>query len=282
MEVKSVFHTDTATFTHLVWDPATLAALVIDPVLDFDYKSGATSTNSADRLVAEIIRRDLVVLYILETHAHADHLSSAPYIKQRCGGKIGIGAQLPLVQNVFKDIFNLADLTPDGSQFDLLLTGGDILPLGKLNIEVLDTPGHTPACVSYRIDDAIFVGDTFFSPDYGTARADFPGGDAAVLYQSLMRLLDFPDTTRLFLCHDYPENGKPPQVMHTVLEQRTNNIHLRGTGAEDYVKLRTERDAQLAMPMLILPSIQVNVRAGQFPPVEDNGVAYLKIPLNQF
>lgn len=282
MKVKSYFHTDSSTFTHLVWDARSNEALVVDPVLDFDYKSGATSTVSADNLINEIIRLSLKVKYIFETHAHADHLSAAPYIQQMCGGQTGIGAKIPQVQQAFKDIFNIADLAVDGSQFDLLLAEGDTLTLGQLPLKVLATPGHTPACVSYQIGDAIFIGDTFFAPTYGTAKADFPGGSAATLYQSLQRLLSFPDQTRLFLCHDYPARGDKPEPLHSVAEQRTKNIHMQGDRASDYIKLRNDRDAQLDMPTLILPSIQVNIRAGEFPPPDDNGVSYLKIPLNQF
>tara|TARA_R110000787_G_scaffold333_11_gene1122 strand:- start:10108 stop:10956 length:849 start_codon:yes stop_codon:yes gene_type:complete len=282
MEVKSYFHTDSSTFTHLVWDTASNEALIVDPVLDFDYKSGATSTASADTLINDIIHLSLKVKYIFETHAHADHLSAAPYIQQTCGGQTGIGAKVPQVQQVFKNIFNIAELAVDGSQFDLLLGEGDTLTLGQLPLKVLTTPGHTPACVSYQIGDAIFIGDTFFAPTYGTARTDFPGGSAATLYQSLQRLLSFPDQTRLFLCHDYPDRDDKPKPVHSVAEQRTKNVHLQGDGASDYIKLRNARDAQLDMPTLILPSIQVNIRAGEFPPPDDNGVSYLKIPLNQF
>lgn len=282
MEVKSYFHTDSSTFTHLVWDTASNEALIVDPVLDFDYKSGATSTASADTLINDIIHLSLKVKYIFETHAHADHLSAAPYIQQTCGGQTGIGAKVPQVQQVFKNIFNIAELAVDGSQFDLLLAEGDTLTLGQLPLKVLTTPGHTPACVSYQIGDAIFIGDTFFAPTYGTARTDFPGGSAATLYQSLQRLLSFPDQTRLFLCHDYPDRDDKPKPVHSVAEQRTKNVHLQGDGASDYIKLRNARDAQLDMPTLILPSIQVNIRAGEFPPPDDNGVSYLKIPLNQF
>lgn len=282
MEVKSYFHTESSTFTHLAWDAASSEAVVIDPVLDFDYKSGTTSTTSADTLISELARLGLTVKYILETHAHADHLSAMAYIKRICGGQTGIGSKIPQVQQVFKGIFNITDLAADGSQFDLLLKEGDTLALGQLEINILETPGHTPACVAYQISDAIFIGDTFFAPLYGTARADFPGGSAATLYQSLQRLLSFPDQTRLFLCHDYPTRGNEPEPVRRVAEQRTNNIHLQGDGASHYINLRNTRDAQLEMPVLILPSIQVNIRAGEFPPPDNNGVSYLKIPLNQF
>ena len=279
MEVKTYFDQETATFTHLVWDDSSREAMIIDPVLDFNYRSGRTTTHSADTVIADLNQRSLSLKYILETHAHADHLSAAPHIKEQCGGQVGIGAKVPLVQDAFKGVFNMVDLATDGSQFDLLLGEGDTLSLGELSIKVIETPGHTPACVSYQIDDAIFIGDTFFAPSYGTARADFPGGDASALYQSLQRLLKFPDNTKLYLCHDYPEEGDSPEPIHTVAEQR-NNIHVQD-GAEGFIKLRTERDAGLEMPILILPSIQVNIRAGELPAPEDNGIAYLKVPLNQ-
>ncbi len=280
MQVKTYFDQDTSTFTHLVWDESAKQAVIIDPVLDFNYRSGRTGTHAADAVINDIKQLDLSLQYILETHAHADHLSAAPYIKQQCGGQIGIGAKIPTVQDVFKDIFNMANFPADGSQFDLLLGEGDNLALGELNIKVLETPGHTPACVSYQIDDAIFIGDTFFSPSYGTARADFPGGDASALYQSLQRILSFPDATRLFLCHDYPEAGVEPRYLCTVADQR-KNVHLQGSDAEAFVEMRRARDAQLEMPVLILPAIQVNIRAGELPAAEGNGVVYLKIPLDQ-
>lgn len=280
MEVKTYFDQDTATFTHLVWDDNSKQAAVIDPVLDFNYRSGRTSTQAADAVIDDLNSLGLQLKYILETHAHADHLSAAPHIKQQCGGQTGIGAKVPLVQETFKGVFNMADFPTDGSQFDLLLSEGDSLELGELSIKVLETPGHTPACLSYQIGDAIFIGDTFLAPSYGTARADFPGGDASTLYQSLERILSFPDETRLFLCHDYPEAGAPPQYVCTVGDQR-KNIHVQGSGADDFIKLRKARDEKLEMPVLILPAIQVNIRAGELPTPEDNGVAYLKIPLNQ-
>lgn len=280
MEVKTYFDQNTATFTHLVWDGSSKQAAIIDPVLDFNYRSGRTGTDSADAVISDLKQLGLSLKYILETHAHADHLSSTPYIKEQCGGQTGIGAKVPVVQDAFKGVFNMADLPTDGSQFDLLLSEGDSLKLGELSIKVLETPGHTPACVSYQIGDAIFIGDTFLAPNYGTARADFPGGDASTLYQSLERILSFPDETRLFLCHDYPEAGLAPQYVCTVAEQR-KNIHLQGSGADDFIALRKARDEKLEMPVLILPAIQVNIRAGELPAPEDNGVTYLKIPLNQ-
>ena len=280
MEVKTYFDQPTATFTHLVWDGSSKQAAIIDPVLDYNHRSGKTGTQAADAVITDLKQLGLSLKYILETHAHADHLSSAPYIKEQCGGQTGIGGNVPIVQDVFKGVFNMTDFATDGSQFDLLLSEGDNLELGDLSIKVLETPGHTPACLSYQIGDAIFIGDTFLAPNYGTARADFPGGDASTLYQSLERILSFPDETRLYLCHDYPEAGSDPQYLCTVADQR-NNIHVQGSGADDFIKLRKERDANLEMPVLILPAIQVNIRAGQLPEPEDNGVAYLKIPLNQ-
>jgi len=280
MEVKTYFDQPTATFTHLVWDGSSKQAAIIDPVLDYNHRSGKTGTQAADAVIADLKQLGLSLNYILETHAHADHLSSAPYIKEQCGGKTGIGANVPIVQDVFKGVFNMTDFATDGSQFDLLLSEGDDLELGDLSIKVLETPGHTPACLSYQIGDAIFIGDTFLAPSYGTARADFPGGDASTLYQSLERILSFPDETRLYLCHDYPEAGNDPQYLCTVADQRSN-IHVQGSGADDFIKLRKERDGNLEMPVLILPAIQVNIRAGEIPAPEDNGVAYLKIPLNQ-
>ncbi|OUS10014.1 MBL fold metallo-hydrolase [Gammaproteobacteria bacterium 53_120_T64] len=280
MPVKSYFDPDTSSFTHLVWDDSCRQAAIIDPVLNFNYRSARTSNQAADLVIDDIKRLDLQLQYILETHAHADHLSAAAHIKQRCGGQTAIGANMPLVQREFKNVFNLAYLASDGSQFDLLLHEGQRLALGELSIEVLETPGHTPACVSYKIGAAIFIGDTFFAPSYGTARADFPGGDATALYQSLQRLLSFPDATPLYLCHDYPKPGEEPHAVYTVAEQR-KNIHLQGKGADDFIQLRRQRDAQLDMPALILPAIQVNIGASELPRAEGNGTAYLKIPLNQ-
>ena len=280
MEIKTYFDEGTSTFTYLIWDEQSRHAAIIDPVLNLDYKSGHTGTESADLTIADLRQLELNLDYILETHAHADHISAAPYVKKLCGGQIGIGTKITLVQKTFKGIFNLPDLAIDGSQFDLLLDENSTLSLGELKIKVLNTPGHTPACVSYHIGDVIFIGDTFFAPNYGTARADFPGGNAGELYKSLQHLLSFPDETRLFLCHDYPEAGEKPQHVHTVAEQR-NNIHLSsGESDKDFIQLREDRDSALDVPLLILPSIQVNINAGELPVPEDNGVAYLKLPLN--
>ncbi len=281
MQIQSFFDQATSTFTHLIWDSATGDAAVIDPVLDFDYKSGSTGTASADAVIAALDAHGLKLHYIFETHAHADHVSSAPYLKAQRGGKVVIGRHITTVQAVFKKVFNLGDLTPDGAQFDLLVDEGDELKLGNLIVRVMNTPGHTPACVSYQVGDAVFIGDTLFSPAAGSARADFPGGDAHTLYQSVSRLLSLPEDTRLFLCHDYPAPGVAPVACTTVAEQKRNNIHFQGEEM-DYIKMRTARDATLDMPMLILPSIQINIRAGAFPAPENNGVSYLKLPLNQF
>ena len=281
MDILSFFHNDSATYTHLLWDTETRDAAVIDPVLDFDHNSGHTHTESADAIIVEINQRNLNLRYILETHAHADHISAAPHIKSQCGGIIAIGKHIDQVQSVFKTVFNLNALPTDGSQFDQLLSQGDTLPLGQLTINILETPGHTPACIAYQVADAVFIGDTFFSPEAGTARADFPGGDAKQLYQSLSTLLALPDNTRLFLCHDYPAPGNDPVPMVTVAEQKARNIHLQGDGEADYVKLRQARDAMLEVPDLILPSIQINIDAGNIPAPENNGVSYLKLPLNQ-
>lgn len=281
MEIKSFFHSDTFTYTHLLWDTRSHEAAVVDPVLDFDYKSGRTQTETADALLSEIKTLGLSVRYILETHAHADHISAAPYIKTQTGGEIIIGKHIDQVQGVFKTLFNLQNLAVDGSQFDRLVGEGDTLPLGKLTITVLETPGHTPACVSYQVEDAVFIGDTLFSPKAGTARADFPGGNARQLYQTLSRLTTLPDETRLFLCHDYPAEGETPRAFVSVVEQNDFNIHLQGASEEEYVKLREARDATLEVPELILPSIQINIQAGNLPLPENNGVSYLKLPLNQ-
>ncbi len=281
MQIESFFDQATSTFTHLIWDSTTGDAAVIDPVLDFDYKSGSTGTESADAVIAALDAHNLKLHYIFETHAHADHVSAAPYLKTQRGGKVVIGRHITTVQMVFKKVFNLDDLTPDGGQFDLLVDEGDELKLGNLIIRVMNTPGHTPACVSYQVGDAVFIGDTLFSPAAGSARADFPGGDAHTLYQSVTRLLSLPENTRLFLCHDYPAPGVAPVASTTVAEQKRNNIHFQGEEM-DYIKMRTARDATLDMPMLILPSIQINIRAGAFPAPENNGVSYLKLPLNQF
>ena len=280
--VRSFFHAPTFTITHLIWDSATKRAAIIDPVLDYDPKSGRTGTRSAEEVLSALKAEALHLDWILETHAHADHLSAAPFLKAATGAPIIIGEHIRDVQKVFQNVFNLKDLKTDGSDFDRLLKDGEELPLGNLTIKALHTPGHTPACLSYLVDDAIFVGDTLFMPDYGTARADFPGGDAASLYRSIRRILALPPQTRVFLCHDYlPKERTTYQWETTIAEQRAKNVHVHdGISEADFVAMRTARDKSLEMPVLILPSIQVNIAAGALPEPEDNGVRYLKIPLD--
>lgn len=281
--VTAFFDQPTNTVTYLVTDPASGATAVIDSLLDYDQASGRTSTTSADKLLAYVEQESLDVVWILETHAHADHLSAAQYLKSKTKGQYGIGRHITDVQTVFKDIFNIgASLLPDGSQFDRLFEEGDELELGELSIRVMHTPGHTPACLTYVVGDAAFVGDTLFMPDYGTARVDFPGGDASTLYQSIQKIFELPGGTRIFTCHDYKAPGRDTFAWQSsVSEQRQSNIHVHdGVSEQEYVKFRNQRDATLSMPKLILPSIQVNIRAGSLPEPEDNGIAYLKIPLN--
>jgi glyoxylase-like metal-dependent hydrolase (beta-lactamase superfamily II) len=283
LEIKAFFDEATFTITYLVGDASTGAAAVIDPVLDYDPNAGRTSTQSADAVLAAAKRADLRLEWILETHAHADHLSASSYLREKTGAKIAIGEHITTVQTAFKSIFNAADQRVDGGDFDRLLRDGERLRLGELDIEVLYTPGHTPACVSYKIGDAVFVGDTLFMPDYGTARADFPGGDARALYRSIKRILSLPPETRLFMCHDYKAPGRNTFAWETTVgEERAKNVHVNDDVTEDeFVAMRTARDRTLAMPVLILPSIQVNIRAGALPVPETNGVSYLKIPLNR-
>ena len=251
-------------------------------MLDYDPKSGRTRTDSADQLIAFVREQNLTVDWILETHAHADHLSAAPYLRKHLGGKIAIGGKITQVQNVFKGIFHLEpEFATNGSQFDHLFEDGDTFAIGTLQAQALSVPGHTPACMAYQVGDAVFVGDTLFMPDVGTARCDFPGGNAHTLYQSVRKLLSLPPETRLFMCHDYPPEGRAAQWECTVADQRARNIHVHdGVSEAEFVAMRTKRDASLAMPVLILPSVQVNIRAGELPPPEANGVSYLKIPLN--
>ncbi len=282
-EIKTFFDEATFTATHMVWDPETRTAAIIDSVKDYDPKSGRTSTASADALIAFAESRELHVDWILETHVHADHLTAAPYLKEKLGGKIAIGARIDKVQGVFKKVFNAEDgFATDGRQFDRLFADGDSFMIGKLEAHVIDTPGHTPAYSTYVIGDAAFVGDTLFMPDFGTARCDFPGGDARQLYRSIQKILTLPPETRLFLCHDYKAPGRDAYAWETsVAEQRAKNIHVhKGIREDDFVKMRSERDKTLEMPVLILPSVQVNMRAGALPPAEDNGIRYLKIPVD--
>jgi glyoxylase-like metal-dependent hydrolase (beta-lactamase superfamily II) len=280
--VKAFFDPTTWTVSYVVYDRPGGAAAIIDSVLDYDPKSGRTRTHSAQQLVDYVREQKLSVQWIMETHAHADHLSAAPWLKAQLGGAIVIGAGITTVQGVFKKIFNLeAEFATDGRQFDKLLADGERFQIGVLEGVALWVPGHTPACMAYRIGDAAFVGDTMFMPDVGSARCDFPGGNAHTLYASVRRLLSLPPQTRLFLCHDYPPNGRPVKWETTVAEQRAANIHIRdGVSETEFVAMRTARDAKLDMPVLILPAVQVNIRAGELPPPEANGVSYLKIPLN--
>jgi glyoxylase-like metal-dependent hydrolase (beta-lactamase superfamily II) len=279
--IHAFFDEPTHTVTYLVSDPASRQAAVIDPVLDYDHRTGKASTAGADQVLDTARSAGLAIVLILETHAHADHLSAAPYLKQRTGAQIAIGEHIRGVQTLFRPVFNLHDVSGDGSEFDLLLKDGDTLALGGLTVEVLYTPGHTPACVSYRIGDAVFVGDTLFMPDYGTARTDFPGGDARTLYRSIRRILSLPPDTRLFMCHDYKTAGRDRYAWETsVAEQRARNVHIHdGVTEDEFVAMRQKRDATLDAPALLLPSIQVNIRAGRLPEAESNGVRYLKIPL---
>ena len=282
--VQAFYEPDTGTVSYVLAQadvPGTPCA-IIDSVLDYDFKAGRTSIASAEAIVQFVRQHGLKVEWILETHAHADHLSAAPWLKQQLGGKIAIGANITQVQKVFNGIFNLEPgFCLDGSQFDHLVPDGGTLAIGELELHAMSVPGHTPACMAYRVGDAVFVGDTLFMPDVGTARCDFPGGDARALYQSVRRLLELPGNTRLFMCHDYPPNGREPNWVCTVNDQRQHNIHIHDGVTEDaFVAMRTARDATLDMPRLILPSVQVNIRAGKFPPPEPNGTSYLKIPLN--
>jgi glyoxylase-like metal-dependent hydrolase (beta-lactamase superfamily II) len=281
VSIRPFFDEATNTVSYLVFDPATRQGAVIDPVLDWDHRSGEADTRSADALIEAAKREGITIALILETHAHADHLTAAPYIKQRCGGKIGIGEHIKDVQRIFRPVFAADDVKPEGGDFDLLFRDGDRIALGNLEIEVIHTPGHTPACVCYRIDDDVFVGDTLFMHDYGTARADFPGGDARALFRSIKRLLALPPETRLWMCHDYKAPGRNDYAWQsTVSEQRAHNPHVKdGVTEDEFVAFRQARDAKLAAPTLLLPSIQVNIRAGRFPEAESNGVRYLKIPV---
>lgn len=283
-QIAAFFDEPTNTVSYVVHDPVTRAAVIIDSVLDFDQASGRTVTTSAQRLVEHVRTYALDVQWLLETHVHADHLSAASWLQQQIGGRIAIGLGITLVQSVFGEVFNAEPgFARDGSQFDQLFADGDAFALGQLECRVLHVPGHTPACLAYVIGDALFVGDTLFMPDYGTARCDFPGGDARTLYRSIHRLLSLPEAVRVFLCHDYKAPGRDQYRWEsTIALQRAHNVHIRdGIGEDAYVVMREARDATLSMPRLLLPSVQVNMRAGQLPPAEDNGVAYLKLPLNR-
>ncbi|BDR15144.1 MBL fold metallo-hydrolase [Vibrio sp. STUT-A11] len=282
--VYEFFDPKTSTYSYVVTDSSSQQCAVIDSVLDYDPASGRTSYESADKLIEFVRESRLEVEWILETHVHADHLSAAPYIKQKLGGKVSIGDKITSVQNTFGKLFNAgSDFAMDGSQFDHLFSDQETFTLGNLEAKAIHTPGHTPACMAYIISNCVFVGDTLFMPDYGTARCDFPGGDAATLYQSIQKLFTLPDETRVFMCHDYKAPNREEYLFETTIgEERLHNIHVNQEIAEhQFVEMREKRDATLNMPTLILPSVQVNMRAGELPPAEDNGVRYLKIPLNK-
>jgi glyoxylase-like metal-dependent hydrolase (beta-lactamase superfamily II) len=280
--IQPFYDESTGTFSYVIADLATKAAAVIDPVLDFDIKAGRTSTRGADAILAHLAAQGLTLQWILETHAHADHLSAARHIQRQAGGRIAIGEHIKQVQATFRKLYNLErSFLPDGSQFDHLFADGERFHIGSIEVTALHVPGHTPADLAYLVDGAAFIGDTLFLPDVGSARADFPGGDARTLYRSVRRLLALPAETRLFVCHDYPPAGRAPRCEATVAEQRAANIHVHEGVSEDaFVAMRERRDATLEVPTLILPSLQVNVRGGQLPPAEDDGISYLKIPLN--
>ncbi len=280
--VHAFFDPDTWSLTYIVQDPNSGSCAIVDPVLDYEAASGQTTTESADEVVAKVEAENLTVEWILETHVHADHLSAAPYLQKRLGGKIGIGAHITEVQNIFGNLFNAEpEFHRNGSQFNQLFADGDTFAIGGLTVTAMHTPGHTPACMTYHIGDSLFVGDTLFMPDFGTARCDFPGGNARALYQSIQRLFTLPPETRIFMCHDYMPNGREMRYETTVGEQKKFNIHLNdGISEEEFVTMRSAKDKTLSMPALMLPSVQVNMRAGELPPPEDNGIRYLKIPLD--
>lgn len=284
LHVEAFLDKDSETYSYVVSDIASKHAVLIDPVLDFDYKSGRTSTQSAERILAYIQQQHLTLDWVLETHAHADHLSAAPFFKQHLGAKIGIGAHITQVQAIFKQVFNLEkEFLPNGAQFDRLFHDGEVIQVGTMQIRVMHTPGHTPADLAYLVnEEAAFVGDTLFMPDVGTSRCDFPGGSAATLFHSITRLLSLPAETKIYVCHDYPTQGREYEYQTTVAAQRQHNIHVHdGVTDAQFVAMREKRDATLAMPRLILPSIQVNIRAGHMPPADEQGKVYLKLPINQ-
>lgn len=281
-EVTPFFDEDSSTFSYVVKDPASRSCAIVDSVLDFDYASGATGYRGADTIIEYVQKNDLQLEWLIETHVHADHLSAAPYIQERLGGKLGIGEHILTVQETFGTIFNEgSDFRRDGSQFDCLFKDGDEYRVGELACKAIHTPGHTPACMTHLMGDAAFVGDTLFMPDAGTARADFPGGDAGVLYDSIQKILSLPDETRIFMCHDYPPNSRELEYLTSVAREKAENIHVKaGIGKSAFVEMRETRDRGLSMPRLILPSLQVNMRAGHFPEAESNGAVYLKVPIN--
>lgn len=281
-QIRAFFDPATWTMSYVVYDEQGGFCAIIDPVLDYDPKSGRTKTVSADKLIDFVRENRLTVEWLLETHAHADHLSAAAYLQDKVGGKTAIGESIALVQGSFKKLFNLGpEFVADGLHFDHRITDGEVLRVGRITLKAISVPGHTPADMAYQLDDAVFVGDTLFMPDVGTARADFPGGDAHQLYHSIQKILSLPPQTRLFMCHDYPPSNRSPQWESTVLEEKMHNIHIKDGVTEDaFVAMRTKRDATLEMPVLMLPSVQVNIRAGRFPDPESNGISYLKIPIN--
>ena len=282
-QVQEFFDGATNTYSYVVWDPSNNVAAVIDSLLDFDQASGRTKTDSADKLIAFVKEKGLTVDWIIDTHVHADHLTAAPYVKSQLGGRTGIGEHISTVQKVFAKIFNEDQrFHTDGSQFDHLFKDNETYKVGTIDAKAIHTPGHTPACMSHVIGDAVFVGDTIFAPDFGTARCDFPGGDAGTLYDSIQRLFELPDDTRVYLCHDYKAPGRDSFMFETTIaDEKAHNIHVKsGTSKDAFVKMRTERDATLDMPKLILPSVQINMRAGNLPEPEDNGQRYMKLPIN--
>ena len=277
--VEAFFDKPTNTISYLVADRVSLKAMVIDPVLDYEQNSGEVDIDFVENILTSATKQNFDIIYVVETHAHADHLSGAPYIKAKTGAKIAIGEHINEVQKIFRPVFNATDLKTDGSDFDLLLAEGDIIKLGNLDVEIIFTPGHTPADISLKIGDNIFVGDTLFMPDYGTARADFPGGDAKKLYNSIQKLLSYPDDTKLYMCHDYLPKGRKTYIWESSVKQQKENIHLKGKSEQEFIAMREKRDVTLNAPRLLLPSIQVNIRAGRFPKAEQNGVHYLKVPV---
>ena len=278
-QVRAFFDHATNTVSYLVFDAETKHGAVVDPVLDYDMATGKAATHSADTLLKAAADASVTVDWVLETHAHADHLSGAPYVKLKTGATVGIGEHIREVQKIFRPVFNATDVSGDGSEFDHLFAEGEHFRIGNLDASVLHTPGHTPACISYVVGDAVFVGDTLFMPDYGTARADFPGGDARTLYRSIQKLLALPDQTRIFVCHDYLPDGRKDYAWETSIGEERKNVQLAGVSEDDFVKWRQGRDAKLAAPLLLLPSIQTNIRAGKLPPADANGVSYIKIPV---
>ena len=278
-EVRAFFDEASNTISYLVWDADTLHGAVIDPVLDYEQSTGKAAVASADEILKVAAENDLTIDWVLETHAHADHLSAAPYIKLKTGAKVGIGEHIRKVQRIFRPVFNALDVSGDGSEFDRLFRDGETFKIGDLKVSVLYTPGHTPACVSYRIGDAVFIGDTLFMPDYGTARADFPGGDARELYRSIKKLLELPAETRVFVCHDYKPEGRSHYAWETTIGAERQNVHILGKSEDEFVAMRESRDAKLAAPHLLLPSIQTNIRAGNLPPPDQDGVSYFRIPV---